>query len=391
MSISGQISYNQNNSSNVINYLIKKLEARSRNMQKSRNALNNIFNMQDLIENKKEMIRHFYEIEDDITQGSMGLKAVISQNGDLQEQLDIANKNYKSIEQKYFSHQKIMDQLTHKSNEIFQENIYLKENLVELDSNNTFFKDRISFLENSLKIKSNEIEEMNLINKHNLEKIENLNEENTLLKLQIENLKKMKVESRPAIENKDLEYHNIKNIINEREQSKKFINEKIKDFDINPDSDVNEYKNLNEKKKENYTAETQKSRNRADQLSNLVVRVLASPENINIFNKRLGSDFMKKMVSQNINESFITKVEDILEELENNQKSSPSFKNEKNTNMNYNNINNSTLNVPNFAKTQDQSKKNLALNNLAYQFEEFSNRDTQSKADSEKVIIKTKN
>ena len=72
----------------VVDYLIQKLEDRTKLLPKSKIALSNIVTLNDLNDNKRDMLKFFTELEDDLTQGTQAIRTMFSQNKDLAEQIE---------------------------------------------------------------------------------------------------------------------------------------------------------------------------------------------------------------------------------------------------------------------------------------------------------------
>jgi hypothetical protein len=444
--------YLNNNSfskfSTLMDYLVKKLEIRVKNFQTIRAAINNIFDIQDLVENKKEMIKHFYEAEDDVKQGLDAFKALLSQNRDLSENLEIAQVKINQYDIKLQSDLKIMNELNDRNNNLLSENNFLKESLNELENNHSYFMERIAYLESELKLKEKEIDELASINNNQQQRIEKLDEENVLLRMQVENLNiknsnfnniqtesdyqnsnvgndsnKKYTAGNNSVGNKSIEYDNVKSILSERENNKKLINDRIKthfsfenerneteenqlntnddntesnNLNINetvtfknlnsqssqynsrksspknfqfsmssPNKETNLYDNENDNllKKSNISTDSKKMKNKGESVSNLVLKALESPENINLLNDKYGNDFMQKLLSKDVTDEFINEIELLLKTGRKKNISDDKKRLHSYSNNNFNN----NLNIP------DKENKD----NSTYKFDELSPLNTE--------------
>ena len=72
---------------NVLSLLTKKLDDRSKILQRNKIILTNIITFEDFKINKADIIRVFTITEDEVNQASQAIKTLTFQNQDLQEQL----------------------------------------------------------------------------------------------------------------------------------------------------------------------------------------------------------------------------------------------------------------------------------------------------------------
>ena len=96
-----------NNNISVFEYLIKKLESRQKNMHRTKIAINNIVDLNELKENRSFMLKHFSEIEDEINQCIHSFRALLTKNEDISEHAEICLKKARGHELKLITETKI--------------------------------------------------------------------------------------------------------------------------------------------------------------------------------------------------------------------------------------------------------------------------------------------
>ena len=95
-----------NNNISVFEYLVKKLESRMKNMQRTKIAINNIVDLNELKENRTFMLKHFSEIEDEINQCIHSFRALLTKNADISEHAEICLKKARGHELKLITETK---------------------------------------------------------------------------------------------------------------------------------------------------------------------------------------------------------------------------------------------------------------------------------------------
>jgi hypothetical protein len=381
-------------------YLIQKLDNRMKNIQNTRLAINSIYDIRDLIENKKDMLKHFFDIEDDILQGTNALKALLAQNKDFGDRIIILQGRYNGLESKLVKDGKVIDELADRNSELINQIDEYKKIISELREQNAYLSERNYYLESELNNKEKEINFY--INNQNksAEKIDKISEENSLLRMKLERLKEEGVyrtinqeqfdeHNKFNKSNRSEEYEKLKNILNERENNRKIINEKIK-FHLNEreknveddKANLDDQNNINHSKKISSGIERTNSdemmmkeadnlmrtsslshktysiinpeeevqvehadnnakdhsshvmhadndhrsdllnkiKNKADLVSQLVLKAVSSPEKLNLLNEKFGSDFMQRLLSNNVDSDFISQIEHTLKKFERHDK-----------------------------------------------------------------------
>lgn len=227
--------YNQNinsNSNSVFDYLIKKLDSRIKNLHKTRIAINNIVDMNELRENKIYMSRHFQDIEDEINQAIHSLRALMTQNADVSEHAEICLKKARGFELKLISETKANNELKIINENLNKEIFDLKSTLEEKNSLIVFLNEKITFYENKLQEKDKEILGVKGENERRDEQIKRLFKEIEILNVELDAKNFNAAEeigNHKEAREKELDIDNLKGILSERENKKKLINEKIKE------------------------------------------------------------------------------------------------------------------------------------------------------------------
>lgn len=216
-----------NNNTSVFEYLIKKLESRMKNMHRTKIAINNIVDLNELKENKIFMLKHFNEIQDEINQCIHSFKALLTKNADINEHAEICLKKARGHELKLISETKRNNQLESINEEINKEIINLKEILYQKDSEITFLNEKINLYENKLEEKDKEILNLKDEIEINNQTLKKLQKEIEILKIELDAQNFTYEEENNREEELDID--NLKDVISERENKKKLINEKIKD------------------------------------------------------------------------------------------------------------------------------------------------------------------
>jgi hypothetical protein len=349
---------------NLIEYLLTKLEVRVKSFHRSRLAFNNIFDIQDLVENKQNLNKHFLEIQDDLSQAIGTIRALLTQNKDFHDHIIYLDNRVSNFENKTSNQSKTITELVEKNNSLLSNFDDLRNDLGKLRQKNNFYNEKNNFLQNELKMRENELEDYRITNLTLKDRVKILLEENELLKLQFEKNSFNQIEKneicnqspdtfRTKDEKFQSEYDNIKSILEERENNKKLIGEKIKNFyerrkeniseditykitncdenknfnPIKPDNNLSNKNNFQDTKSQHisydkFNREDKENsvtavKNRTDYISKLLLKAVESTENINFMNKKFGNDFMQKILNKDVDEEFLNEIEKTLHELGN--------------------------------------------------------------------------
>jgi hypothetical protein len=323
----------------LMDYLVKKLEARIKMFPKTRAAIANISNFQELVENKKEMIKHFFEVEDDLKQGVDAIKALLVQNRDLTEQLEYNTARANSQELKSNDDLNIINELNERNNDLIEECNLMRKKFGEIEEKSSYLREKISEFEDEFKTKEKFIEELTSENNSYSKEIERIADENVLLKMKIESLekelKKINEKGDDREGNNENNVGNLNFIIAEKELNKKLIEEKVKthfqnksiyleekskaDYSSQPIKQNVSVPNVTSKSYFNISEtgiikseESKVNHKNENLLSNIIMTVLESEENINLLNKRFGKDFMEKLLSGDVSKQFLKEIDEIL-------------------------------------------------------------------------------
>ena len=220
---------NNNYNNSVFDYLIQKLDSRIKNLHKTRIAINNIVDMNELRENKVYMMRHFQDIEDEINQAVNSLKALLIQNADVSEHAEICLKKARGFELKLISESKANNEQKQINENSSKEIFELKNTLEENNSLYAFLNEKITFYENKLQQKDKEILEIKAENDRRDEQVKRLFKEIEILNVELDAKNFIAEEEINKEAEKELDIDNLKGILSERENKKKLINEKIKE------------------------------------------------------------------------------------------------------------------------------------------------------------------
>ena len=114
-------------SPDIMAYLIKKLETRQRNLYNYANMINSINTIEDFYYKKKDIFNLFQNLEEELKQASLAIKALMVQNKALSEE-NINSLNYKKNNKK----------LLNENNYLLKENNNLTQKLRKNNTNQIF-------------------------------------------------------------------------------------------------------------------------------------------------------------------------------------------------------------------------------------------------------------
>jgi hypothetical protein len=285
---------------NVIEYLINKLDARAKYMQKVKTATNSVKSFEDFLDNRLHMLKTFTEIEDDLLQGSNALKVLNVQNKDYAEQIQQLNKQIHYVESKGSIETRLVKELSDKNSQLLQEIEDLKHILDEKDAVIAELNDGFIKLEEQMQ--SNNFYSKGAVNSNRemQERMSKVVEENALMKLQLDAVRKkgsldIKVEE------------SLKNLLEEKQSSKRKINEKIKEHLSRSNTEPSQ-RSLSPKFSD--------KRRTINLQENILQRISASDELLIFVTKAYGNDFMNKLVNGECEEQLLKLVEDSLNAVE---------------------------------------------------------------------------
>ena len=266
---------------NIIDYIVKRIDERLKIMQTSRLLFINTISLEELKRNKSAIIKLFIEIEDDMKQTSQALSSLLLQNKDLSEEKENYDKTIRRHEQKAINCEKLLIDANSKNKELHNENQVLSLKLRDIEK----FTKQISYLEDKLDQKDELIIKLDNDKKELTGKLENFREE--MIKYKEEKDQPVK-----SIEMVDDKQH----LNNDEEINENYENEKldtILEKSIrNEQDDNNDY--LIEKREK------------------LILNINNEVDSLSYLEDTLGIDFLSKLLNQNVQLSYLDKVENAL-------------------------------------------------------------------------------
>lgn len=309
-------------SSNILDYLIRKLEARSKSINKYVASLTNDDSNLLAVSFKNEIVSLLKDLEVDLNQAASAIKALLTENkmlfmkkylitdcssinntnGNVGHIIETLTKENTKLKNENESLQfQVQQQLTTQQWQITKED----EDILN-DNDNT-----VSLLHKQLTNVTEENDHVNIIDTHNN------NNNNKLLKAK----------------NKNVNFPNMNNIIEHLKDNKNKLKIAIKQhFNHNNINNNNNNNNVKTKSKDNvipttikgqiqYKSKTQQFKNKHERkissyVNDIIIRIINTPNAYVILNKQLGSDFIMKLANANCSEEYITQVITILNDIE---------------------------------------------------------------------------
>lgn len=272
----------QSNSS-IMEYLIQKLESRSKRISKQKAIFSQFSSLEAVYAQKKELLTLFSDLEDDLKQASYAIKALLAENKAVSIQ---SGKNDEMAK-------KIIYELTQNNNYLVAENENLR---LQLNNITSPIEETIN---NNCDVNDLCNTNVNLVNKQ----LTNITEENEMADITSNN-----------------QMPNVKNIMNNMKKNKTKLKETIKQHfnNNNPSylhsSEKKEKKVINThtkpvKEKIIDVPENETYNNKSNEI---LIKIMKSSDSIALLNEKLGNNFMEKIL--NNDQEFIKKAEEILEE-----------------------------------------------------------------------------
>lgn len=277
----------QSNSS-IMEYLIQKLESRSRRISKQKSIFTQFSSFEAVYAQKKELFALFSDLEDDLKQASYAIKALLAENKALSIQ---SGKNDEMAK-------KIIYELTQNNNYLVAENENLR---MQLNNITSPIEDTIN---NNCDVNDLCNTNVNLINKQ----LTNITEENEMIDITTNN-----------------QMPNVKNIMNNMKKNKTKLKETIKQH-FNKNNKPNQSHSAEKKERKVVSARTKPVQEQIidvpenenetynSKSNEILIKIMKSSDSIALLNEKLGNNFMEKIL--NNDEEFIKKAEEILEENE---------------------------------------------------------------------------
>ena len=309
----------------LIEYLINKLDCHNKKIIKEKEIYNTISSLQEFISYKEKYLKIFDEISEDLKQSSFCINGLLTENKNLIE------KN-----------NKLFSIINNNNNKKNNNNI----NIIQNENNDKQVKtDEFEYL----------INETSNINSTNINNISN-NFSNISNELTLNNDESLK-------NNKNLKlnsYKNIyKNLIKDK-TNKYFKEEKILSKSFN--SSDNYKKIYNDK---NLSTKKQKK----ELKKKILLKIFSNADYINLLNKKIGKDFMEKLINKNYDYNYLKNIENIIllndKNKENNIKKNNSKSIEKKRNLSSFKLNNKRFeeSLRDYLSTNNNIKKPQKFNN----------------------------
>ena len=208
-----------NSNPNIMEYLIEKLVSRKKNLSKYVNIFNSIDSAESFYEKRKDIYLLFQNLEEELHQASLAIKALVVQNKALSQEIS----NTKNIQKNY-------NKLLQENNYLFKENNNYAKKLYEMNNKNKSSKRlRSPAFTNTSKHKFNYTNKNQTLNNNN-------NYEKRINYSKIINFKKNNVKTEKNnkdILNNDLDFNdigqlkNVKNIMKDMKKNKNKLKEVI--------------------------------------------------------------------------------------------------------------------------------------------------------------------
>lgn len=281
----------------ILEYLIKKLEHREKKCIKYSQIFKTLDTFEAFYPERKNIAHLLNNLDDDLRQAAFTLKALIAENKALQ--LHSSNKD----------------------EEIFN----LNQRLNVLTGENENLKIQLFSMKNALNN-----------NEYNSNEEQEQFEENQKKNFQIENVNNNEIKFNQNPEDEEAifgaeQLGNVKNIINERRQNKMKLKNVIEQH-FNKDNCNNIMSSANINSSSNYNNNCFSSNFNNNQMSssddfkrspsdftdpnNLYMRIMKDSMNIKLLNKKMGTDFLQKLLDPTCPLEYINQIERVLDENE---------------------------------------------------------------------------
>ena len=265
-----------NNSANIMNYLVRKLESREKKVKRTRQLIYSINAFEDLYSNKKDIINTLAELEEDLKQASCAIKALLTENKALTLGIESKEENIKN--------------LMNDNNYLTAENENLKSQI--LIYNNNISNNNNTDVKELYNISGNNIIESNKIDKKILTKVTE--------------------EIDDSIFNVN-QLSNVKNIMKNMKSNKQKLKDAIeKHFTTNNNSEINTYNTNNSLQISENESPMKYNNDYSSKNSELLMKIMNNPDNINLLNYTVGKDFVEKIMDPNCPQEYINEIENIL-------------------------------------------------------------------------------
>jgi hypothetical protein len=215
-----------NSNSDIIEYLVQKLESRERNLSKYANFFNTIDSFETFYQKRKDILNLFKSLEEEIHQAALAIKALLMQNKALSKENVDTQVN-----------QRDYNKLLRENNYLLIENNKYAKKLKDLNNyNRSPYRakspsfNKVSKIENKDKNKKEPLKKINSGKNANYTSYKNMNKNNRKIN---GNKSKNKINNSEDIYNFDIDIDNfnklknIKNIMKDMENNKAKLKEVI--------------------------------------------------------------------------------------------------------------------------------------------------------------------
>ena len=266
------------NSTNIMNYLIRKLESREKKVKKTYQIFNSINSFEDLYYNKKNIMNTFLELEEDLKQASCAIKALLTENKALTLGIESKEENIKN--------------LINDNNYLSAENENLKSQISMYNNNNNYSNFNNTDVNELYNISGNIMEQKPKIEKKLLTKITEENDDSIFNVNQLSNVKNI-----------------MKNMKNNKQKLKDAIE---KHFITNNNTEINTFNTNNSLQISQNESPMKYNYDYSSKNSELLMKIMNNPDNINLLNSTIGKDFVEKIMDPNCSQEYLNEIENIL-------------------------------------------------------------------------------
>lgn len=292
----------------------EKIEFRLNGLQNFRLSLLKVNKVDELKNERNEIIKYFFELEDDLRHIIHTLKTLLNEKNKLYDHIRSNELVFKQNELKNINVDKDIGNLTNQIQDLIQVNRILNEKSFKDENEIKQLRQSIKLYEEQLSRKQLEIENLEINNKMNSYNLgyHITNERNTLF---------MQTQDNNSNLNSRNDKETLNNVINEYLTSHQFSNT-INQSIIILNKEFNSFKTFENIKNESdivlqssvskgFSPEMiQKKENKIGKLVGLLVKIKNSNDVKKYCTDKLGRDFIQTLLSEKVSENFLDKVED---------------------------------------------------------------------------------
>lgn len=285
-------------STQLLDYLIRKLEARGKTISKY--VLTLLNNKQFVLPIKNDIISLLNDLEIDLKQAASAIKALLSENKILAIKRTTAEINRNT--------ERIIEKLNKENSRLHAENESL---LMQVQHHNT---QQWPIMKEDDDVGNDNDNTVNILHKQ----LTDISEKNERINMEVAS-NKMDMQFSKG-RNKNASYSNLNKIIENLKQNKCKLKQVIKQhFESNNNKNNNNNVSQNKSLQHNDYLNCQKKQESSISLSNeVIMRIMNTPNAYVVLNKQLGCDVIKELANEKCSSEFVTNVVNILDELDNN-------------------------------------------------------------------------